>query len=307
VEAAKKHGASVTSVCNALGCSPAALEQLVGEARAAGYAVEVSREAVEIRSAAPVDAPVEVAPIVGDRQIVGAISDPHFGSRYCLRAQLKDFVAYAYENGVREILCAGDLLDGCYRHGRFELSHHGIDEQSQDAVESLPAHPGLSYHAVCGNHDQTFTAEVGVEVGPYIEARFRAAGRTDLHVHGNASAYLRVRGALIHLWHPKGGPAYALSYPVQKKIESYPPGLKPDVALIGHLHKSVSVTTRGVRGFLVPCFQGPGSAFSNSLVGPPVNGGLILSWRLTEHGTLRSFRCEEMSYYHDERPREIVT
>jgi hypothetical protein len=296
----------VEGVCNALGCSPIALERLVEEARAAGIAVEVAHDAIGIRASMPSEAIVEVAPVVGDRQIVGALSDMHFGSRYCLRSQLKDFVGYAYENGVREMLCSGDVLDGCYKHGRFELSHHGIDEQTQDAIESLPTHPGLTYHAICGNHDQTFTSEVGVEVGPYIEHRFKAAGRTDLHFYGNASAYLRVRGALVHLWHPKGGPAYALSYSMQKRIEAYSPGLKPDITLIGHLHKSCSATTRGVHGLLVPCFQGPGSAYSNSLVGPPVNGGIILSWRLTEHGTLRSFRHEEVSYYHDERPRIVA-
>jgi predicted phosphodiesterase len=306
VSAARRPGATVESVCNALDLSPAALARLIAEAKAAGIAVDVAHEAIAIRAAAPSDEVQEVAQASGHEQRVAAISDTHFGSRYCMRQQLVDFVRYAYEQGCREVLHAGDFLDGCYRHGRFELSHHGIDDQADDAIATLPRMPGLRYLCVAGNHDQTFTELSGVEVGRYIEARFRSAGRDDVRFYGNAGAWLRVRGVLVHLWHPRGGVPYALSYRLQKQIESYAPGHKPDVLLAGHLHKSVQVATRGVHGFLVPCWQSAGSAFSNSLVGQPVNGGLILSWRLTAHGTLRALSHELVTYYLDEGPRRVA-
>jgi hypothetical protein len=37
--------------------------------------------------------------------------------------------------------------------------------------------------------------------------------------------------------HPGGGSAYALSYSIQKIVESYEGGEKPNVALYGHYHK----------------------------------------------------------------------
>jgi predicted phosphodiesterase len=306
VAAARRPGASIETVCNDLGVSPAELGRRVGEAQKAGVAVQVaSGGVIGIRPAAPSEAPVEIAPIVGQSAVVGVMSDTHFGSKYCLRAPMRDYVKYAYTRGAREILFAGDLLDGCYRHGRWELSHHGVDEQIQDAIYTLPQLPGLKYHGICGNHDQTFVDSCGMEIGSYIERAFKDAGRADFFMHGNASAYLRVRGALIHLWHPKGGVPYALSYRLQKQVEAYSPGLKPDILLAGHLHKSVQLVTRGVHAFLVPCWQSGGSAFSNSLVGAPANGGLVLSWGLTEHGTLRSVVSEVVSYYHDESPRVL--
>jgi DNA polymerase II small subunit/DNA polymerase delta subunit B len=249
---------------------------------------------------------VDVAPVVGDEQIIAAISDTHSGSKYAQRSQLRDFIQYAYSLGVRQVAHSGDWLDGCYDHGRFELSHHGIDDQTRDAIETLPKLDGLSYWGICGNHDQTFTARVGVEVGPYIEQRFKSAGRSDVHMVGNASAYLRIRGALIHLWHPKGGVPYAISYRLQKQVEAYSPGLKPDMLLTGHLHKFGRIVERGVHAFCVPCFQGPGSAFSNSLVGQPAVGGLILRWRITQNGTLRSVSDELVSYYHNEQARQVA-
>ena len=305
VAEARRRGATLGSVGAAMGIDPVAVATLIADARAAGWAIDMAGEMVGIRAAPPVDEQVDVAPISGDMQVVAAAGDFHFGSKYCMRAEIRDFVAIAYLRGAREVLVPGDILDGCYRHGRFELSHHGISDQADDAVATLPALPGLAYHCICGNHEQTFTENVGVEVGRFIEDRFRAAGRSDIKFHGNSGAYLRIRGMVVDLWHPKGSAPYALTYVLQKRIESYSPGLKPDILLCGHLHKSARCTVRGVHGYLVPCFQSGGSAFGNSLVGAPVNGGLILSWRTTEHGTLRSVTSEEISYYHNERAREV--
>ncbi len=67
--------------------------------------------------------------------MVGVISDTHLGSKYCLRAQLKEFINYAYSKGVRKILHAGDITDGIYKHGVYEVSHTGLEAQVQDLFE----------------------------------------------------------------------------------------------------------------------------------------------------------------------------
>ncbi len=306
ISAAKKRHATVENVCGELNLSPVELKKLIHRAQGAGFAVDVAGEYVGIRESAPSGVTVDVVPIVGEHQIIGAISDTHFGSKYTMRSQLRAFVEYAYSQGVRDIMHSGDMLDGCYDHGRWELLGHGADEQTDDAIATMPAMPGLSYHCITGNHDHTFCALTGLEIGPYIVNRFVAAGRNDIHFYGNRSAYLRVRGALIQLWHPRGAVPYALSYRLQKQVEAYSPGLKPDILLTGHLHKHAQIVSRGIHAFLVPCFQGGGSEFSNSLVGQPANGGLILRWGMTEHGTLRSVTSELVSYYENERPREIT-
>lgn len=307
VRLAQKRARSLEELCDVLKLNPKRAKALVVKAKRLGSHVEIVGGVVGWREPAP---PARVRdlgipPVVGKRQTVGVISDLHLGSLYCLRAQLREHVNVAYDRGAREILCPGDVLDGCYRHGRWELSHHGIDAQTEDLYETLPRRRGLTYHCITGNHDETFTNEIGVDVGRYIESTFRARGRDDVRFHGNRGAFLRVRGAVVHLWHPRSGGAYARSYGIQKQVERYSPGQKPQVLLAGHWHSYCHIQERGVECIACPTFQGAGSAFSRSLGGAPSIGGLILSWDRTEHGTLRGFVLEARRYFEVERPIDV--
>lgn len=292
-------------LCNELNVSPRRAREMIDEARAAGYDVQVADGAVG-RTPTVTPEPVNVSLAEhGDWQLVGVISDTHLGSRYCLRDQIRDFVDRAYEHGVREILHPGDILDGCYSHGRWEVTHPSLDDQISDLLDVLPKRPGLSYHAIGGNHDETFKSQAGFDVGRLIEARFHDAGRSDFKFYGWRGAMLRVRGALFEMWHPRGSGAYAKSYKAQRYLaQSYGPW-KPDVLLIGHFHSFNYCVERGVHAIQCPTFQGAGSAFSKSLGGTPSIGGMILSWRVTEDGTLRDFNLTLRSYYEREGPREL--
>jgi predicted phosphodiesterase len=301
------------TLCDKLGLPPGRARQLVDEALAAGIQLDVAHGMVTLRRPEENKDPrpiqgVQVAPVVGDEQMVGVISDTHLGSHYCRREYLKDFINNAYDQGVREILHPGDILDGDYRHGKFEMSHMGITEQTRDLFETLPQRPGLSYHSIMGNHDWTFTEQSGVDVGEFIKGYFADRGRHDYHHYGARGAYLKLRGAVIHLWHPCGSASYAKSYKLQKKIESYAPGEKPDILLAGHWHFYCVLEERGVHAVACPTFQGGGSAFGKSLAtGQVALGGVVLRWRLTEHGTLREFSATRHSYYLAEQPRRLET
>jgi predicted phosphodiesterase len=308
VQVTRREPLDFATLCDRLDLSPAKTRALVDEARQAGVVVHVENNHVGIRASGPEERvrTVGIAPVVGQRQKVGVISDTHLGSKYCLREQLREFVEYAYAQGVREILHPGDVLDGMYRHGVYEVSHVGLDEQARDLFETLPRLPGLTYHAITGNHDATFTDASGVDVGQYLTAYFQRHGRNDLSFYGNRGAFLRIRGAVVHLWHPRSGVSYARSYALQKLIEKYSSGEKPNILLAGHWHVQASVFERGVHGIACPTFQGGGSAFSKSLGGAPAIGGMILSWDLTAHGTMRSFIHEYRSYYEVEKPQRIA-
>jgi hypothetical protein len=277
---------------------------LVEQAKARGVQVKLEHDHIGLSSgAAAVEVKsIGVAPVVGETQRVAVLSDTHFGSRYCLRDQIRDFVRHAYDAGCTDVLCPGDMLDGCYRHGVFELTHSGLQDQTDDAAENLPRLDGLTYHWITGNHDFTFAERTGIGVGGYITARFRDAhGRNDVVFYGDRAAYLRIHGAVIHLWHPSGGArTYALSYPLQKQLERYS-ALKPNILLAGHWHRWAWLEQRGVHAIGCPCFQGGQSAFGKSLGGNPTIGGLVLSWRATEHGTLRHLQVERCTYYEQER------
>ncbi len=305
--AAAKKGIDFLDLCDELGLPPKATKALVEEARASGMHIDTDAGGrVAYRPREPSTRVTDIVPpTVGKRQRVAVISDTHLGSKYCLREQLKDFVHYAYESGIKEVLHPGDATDGMYRHGRWELSHHGIDEQAQDLFETLPQLPGLTYTAITGNHDSTFTDECGIDTGHYLEAFFKARQRNDLRFVGNRGAFVRIRGALVHLWHPRSGGAYADSYPVQRQVEKYAPGEKPQILLCGHWHRFVHIYKRGVHAIACPTFQGGGSAFGKSLGGAPAIGGLVLGWNLTETGTMRDFSLEYRAYFEHEEEHKV--
>jgi hypothetical protein len=294
-------------LCDKMGLPPGKVKALVTSAKDMGVRLRVEHDHVGIQPSEPEDRvrSIGIAPVVGERQRVAVISDLHLGSKYCLRDQLKEFIQYAYDQGIREILCPGDVLDGGYRHGIFEVSHTGIDAQAQDLFETLPHLPGLNYRCITGNHDFTFTESIGVDVGDYLESYFSKRGRSDLHFYGNRGAFLKVKGAIVHLWHPRSGVSYARSYAIQKHIEKYSSGEKPNILLCGHWHVYCHVYERGVHGIACPTFQGGGSAFGKSLGGAPAIGGMILSWDLTEHGTMRHFIHEYRAYFEVEKPHTI--
>jgi predicted phosphodiesterase len=311
--AAIKRGETFERVCNVLDMSPKRVERLIVHARKAGHDVALAGETLGIRPALPstdvADIPVSVAKS-GRRRSFAVISDLHFGSKYHRRDFLLDFIDRAVARGVTRILLGGDLLDGCYRHGKWELTHHGFQDQCADFIDGLPRVKGLQYWGITGNHDQTFE-ENGSVVHEAINAQFRAAGRTDLTLLAARGAYVRLkakgerRGLVVELWHPLKGPAYALSYKLQKHIESYAVGCKPDLLFTGHWHQSIYFSTRGVHAFSAGTFQGGGSSFSKSLGGSPSIGGWIVDYALTADGTVRSIRPEWVAYYEREVAREI--
>ena len=293
-------------LCSTLDLSPARTRNLLRRARAAGYAVRLGAEVVGIGHEDTSDIrDVEVPPTVGGRFRVGVISDLHAGSKYCLRAQLRDCIERMYRRGVRDILIPGDLTDGCYGHGVFELKYSGVQDQVADLERMLPQKEGLRYHAISGNHDYTFSERTGLDFGSYCVGYFKTRGRNDLCFYGDRAATLRIGGTSVRLLHPSGSCSYAISYKLQKFVESFDSGEKPGILLVGHYHRSCYIYTRGVHAFAVPTFQGPGSAFGKSLgLGPQAIGGLILSWKLTQFRTIRSLQFEPLSYFKTEKEKE---
>lgn len=298
---------SFEAVCDKMGMSPRACRTLIEQAQKDGYSFHVTHGDVSFKL--PEDnervKEVKVAPTKGPRHKVAVISDTHLGSKYCLRAQLKEFIEYAYSQGVREILHPGDVLDGAYHHGIYELTHSGIDAQTQDLFETLPQLPGLSYHCICGNHDDTFSDSIGMDAGLFIQRYFENRGRNDLKFYGRRGAFLRLHGAVFELWHPRKNPGYALSYAIQNHIRDAALGNKGDFLCVGHFHTWCYIEQRGVHALQCGTFQGGGSSFSKSLGGASSLGGTIISWEATAGGTIRRVQVERSAYYENETRRDI--
>lgn len=302
---------TIEQACDKLDVSPARLRDIVARAAKAGFAVQLAGWNVGRKPLEDLTAERRVVLPPGEQQCAAVASDIHVGSKYFLRDQFCDFVTRCYDAGARVCLVPGDILDGCYRHSRWEESHHGFQEQADEAAKVFPRLPGLVYEGIPGNHDQTFETESGMDVGRALVDVFRAHGRDDLRLHRARGAYLRLRspgvkrGLLVELWHPLGGGSYALSYKMQKHVEAYAPGQKPDVLLTGHWHQSCYFTTRGVHALSCGTWHGGKSPFGKALGGAPAIGGWLLRWSQTKDGTVREFSPTWHGYFEQEDVRSV--
>ena len=305
---------SLVALADILDCSPKTVTDLVSEARDAGYDVQLSKTGEGVRPAPRESVALEQAKpaaVSGNEITIAAVGDVHFGNKFHMGAELQDFCDKAYAAGARRFLQVGDLLDGVYRHSVWDQTHRGFSDQSKLAVQKLPAYPDSTWEAIEGNHDETFARDCGLDVSRAVTLAFKDAGRKDFTMNPGRSHYFHLkprkgRGVFVELWHPGKGPAYALSYKLQKKVEGYAVGQKPDILLVGHYHQSVYANIRGVHAFMVGCFQGGGSNFGKSLGTAPAIGSWIIRVSLTKDGTLRRVAPEWVGYYEREIVREVA-
>lgn len=309
--AVAKKGGSLEDLCDRLDASPKRVKALVEAAKLAGYRIELAHGQVGYVPSKPLVGERKIVAQPGEEHVFAVASDIHVGSKYFLRDQFIDFVTRAYkEDGVRTIFGPGDILDGVYRHSRWEESHHGFHGQAEYAAKVFPRLPGLRYVMIAGNHDETFEKESGLDVSRAIEDVFRREGRDDLTMLGARGAYVRYapkggRGILVELWHPLGGGAYAVSYKLQRHVEEYGVGQKPDFMFAGHWHQQCYVVRRGVHCFSSGTFHGGGSSFGKALGGAQAIGGWVVRFRQTKEGTVRDVAPTWRGYYETESIRDL--
>jgi predicted phosphodiesterase len=197
-----------------------------------------------------------VHPYTQKRIKFGLISDTHLGSMY----EELEFLKFAYKifkkEKIENVYHAGDVLEGekIYRGQEYEIRYHGVDEQVEHCVKDYPKIDGITTYFIDGNHTLSFHNEAGVDVGRIINLQ-----RKDLVYVGKEEADIRLENkngsCILRLVHPGGGTAYAISYTVQKYINSLTGGEKPNIVGIGHFHKTEYLFFRNVHAFQAGCFQ----------------------------------------------------
>jgi predicted phosphodiesterase len=170
----------------------------------------------------------------------GLIGDTHIGSLYECMGELDNFYKICNSKGIKTVLHAGDVIDGhkIYKGQEFEQSHMGFDKQLSHFTDDYPAIDKIKTYFITGNHDQSFTKLIGMNVGNVM-----VSNRSDFEFLGNDYASITFktpsgRKFIAMLQHPGGGTAYAVSYHSQKIIESLSGGTKPNILGIGHYHKA---------------------------------------------------------------------
>jgi len=100
--------------------------------------------------------------------------------------------------------------------------------------------------------------------------------------------------------HPGGGSAYALSYSVQKIIESLEGGEKPAVGLYGHYHKLLSCNVRNVFAVQTGTQQDQTPFMRKKRLEAHVGGTLVKLRQDPRTGAIVSMSAELIRYFNKE-------
>jgi hypothetical protein len=225
----------------------------------------------------------------------GVASDPHLASKYQQLAHLNHFYDICEREGISIVYVPGDLTEGIYtrRQGHIhERFLHSVDEQEQYIIDHWPRRKGVRTRFVLGNHDTTHIQNSGHDIGKPIHA-----AREDMDYLGqlNARVYL-TPNCILELNHPLDGAAYALSYSLQKYIESIQGGTKPNILLNGHHHKAMYLFYRNIHAFEAGTFQAQSSWMKGKRLAAHM-GGWIVQVTVDRDGTIE--RCDNtfIPYY----------
>lgn len=203
---------------------------------------------------------------------IGIVGDTHLGSDQQQPTMLDQAYDYFEGEGVRQVYHVGDLLTGInvFRGQIQEIFLYTMDQQVDYAIGRYPKRNGIKTSVIAGNHDLSATLSGGLDPIKAV-----AAARDDITYLGPLSAWVHFGPLSIYLLHPKGGLSYAVSYKLQKLIESFEGGRKPNVVVCGHWHKQAFIIERHVVGILPGCFEAQ-TTFERGLALQPQLGAVLL-------------------------------
>jgi hypothetical protein len=234
----------------------------------------------------------------------GACGDQHMCSKY-ERLEVNESLYDAYEQaGCNIVFNTGNWIDGEARFNVHDLHTHGVEAQLRYLRENYPKRPGIRTFAVAGDdHEGWYAQREGIDVGSLAERRFLDAGRTDWVDLGYMEAPVKVihpatgKGAIISVVHPGGGSAYALSYSIQKIIESLDGGEKPAVGLYGHYHKLWFGNIRNVWCVQTGCGQDQTPFMRKKKIEAHVGGTLVKITLDPETGAVTRCAVEILRFF----------
>jgi predicted phosphodiesterase len=189
----------------------------------------------------------------GQRIRVGAMTDTHIGSDKMPPERIYQAFEEFKKDKVDFITHSGDVTEGMSnRPGHiYELSALGYSNQKSLAVEVFGQWTDTQIYAIDGNHDRWFLKSNGAKIVEDI-----AKEVPNFHFIGHDEGDISLKGkATLKLWHGEDGNSYALSYRLQKILESLTGGEKPNAMLCGHTHKFVDIFERHVFCTSIGCMQ----------------------------------------------------
>lgn len=237
--------------------------------------------------------------IIGDESIkefsIGIIGDTHLCDKACALDELHDFYHKCKESGVEHIVHAGDVTAGMrvYPGQEFDLIYHGFSEQLKHVIESYPQIDGITTHVIAGNHDLSFKQHAGASFVEEVSNK-----RNDIEWVGDYAANISINGISIRLHHGDGGVGYAASYRLQRNVEAFESGEKPQIYVLGHYHRALAMFIRNVHSYMPGCWQRPTDFSIRKGLPNQICGYIAHVKTLNDNrNSIRSISSEVITYY----------
>lgn len=294
---------SIEHLADHFNVGPKTVREAMEALKQGGHNIQIISGAVELSREIPKGEPtqIDVSKLEGDKVRFGLVSDNHLGSKYARMDVLNALFDIYEREGIKTVYQCGNMIDGEARFNKFDLLVHGMQGQVDYFVKHWPQRNGIVTEFITGDdHEGWYVQREGVNIGQVIEDCARRAGRTDLVYLGHMEHDIMFKGtkqvAVLRLIHAGGGSAYATSYSVQKIVESYQGGEKPNILLVGHYHKAEYGYPREVHVVQAGCTEDQ-TPFMRKLKIQAHVGGWIVEFVLTKEGLISRFKTEWIPFY----------
>lgn len=283
----KKGPKTLDELSEVIDRAPSSVSTLLGKMSQAGYSIQSDMNWVTV-SPLPILEDAEQKPLFGKGKTFecafGVAGDLHQGSKFEQVSALRDFVHIAKEEyGVEHILNPGDTYAGTKVYRGQEMDNYVFSGMDQVEVGANNRPTDVHWYDLGGNHDYSFYKASGIDVRRRI-----LDYRDDITLLDYDVADVPLLpGIDARLWHPSGGPAYALSYRGQKyasqlafqELMDVTVGDKPKptirLLLIGHFHTFFMFDQGPITVLGTGCFEGQNSYLKRKGLIPSINGTIF--------------------------------
>ncbi len=307
-----KAAVRIEALADKFNLPPRDIRASIARLTAAGRNISIAGDEIRLSRSMPSAAAqsrIDIKRLDGQRVLIGLTADNHLCSRYARNEVLEALYDIWQSQGVRTVYQAGNFIDGEARFNKFDLVvRPGIEAQAEYFFEHWPRREGMETYLVAGDdHEGWYVQTIGINVCTYFQAAAARAGRDDLKFLDYMEHDVVFRAAkgeaIMRVMHAGGGSAYALSYSVQKIIESLSGGEKPAIMLIGHFHKAEYLYMRNVHAVQAASTMDQSPWLRKKRIQSTV-GGWTIEFSVDDHGAVHHFKPEFHNFFDSEYYRQ---
>lgn len=223
---------------------------------------------------------VPIVDFDGTRIRFGLLGDTHFGSIYTDPDMWEKAINEFKKEGCDFVAHTGDLVEGMSNRPDhvYQCSHIGYTAQKNHAIEMLQMWDKKMY-IISGNHDRWYIKNAGADIIEDVVSTL-----DNIEYIGHDQGRISLKGqAIFDLWHGEDGSSYAISYRLQKIVESIPGGDKPHILGTGHVHKTGYFFIRNIHCITAGSIQKQSAWMRSTRKEAHVGFWIVDAW-IADHG-----------------------